>query len=114
MSDTSIDKIHRGHARGARNANWKGGRSLEPGEIPHHIDGNKQNNAPENIQVVPSRSAHRTEHRRADSNLRPPGAANPVVPCACGCGATFATFDASGRPRRFVTGHNAGKRKVTP
>jgi hypothetical protein len=28
------------------------------------------------------------------------------VACACGCGATFSLYDAIGRPRRYVSGHN--------
>jgi hypothetical protein len=29
-----------------------------------------------------------------------------MIQCACGCGAAFETPDRSGRPRRFVSGHN--------
>lgn len=31
---------------------------------------------------------------------------NPVVTCACGCGAMFEQMDEDSRPRRFVVGHN--------
>jgi len=34
------------------------GRYLEPSEIVHHLDGNKQNNEPENLQVYKSNSEH--------------------------------------------------------
>lgn len=34
------------------------GRSLLPGEVVHHIDGNKRNNDPRNIRIFDSQSAH--------------------------------------------------------
>lgn len=82
------------------------GRRLHPHELVHHIDHDKQNNAPANLRVEPSRAYHRFEHRRLGSNLRLPGEVNPTVPCACGCGTVLERFDESGRPRRFVSGHN--------
>lgn len=87
-------------------AEVKLGRRLRPREIVHHVDGDKQNNAPENLEVHPNGASHRAEHRRTGCPLRRPGQQNPLRRCACGCGAEFLTFDRAGRPRRFVSGHN--------
>lgn len=86
-------------------AEEKLGRRLRRDEVPHHRDGNKQNNHPDNIEVV-TRSQHGAVHRRAGKRLRNPGEINPMVACACGCGARFRLFDGTGRPRRYVSGHN--------
>jgi hypothetical protein len=83
------------------------GRRLEPGEVPHHKNGVKTDNRPENIAVV-SRALHGVHHRKPESKrLRMPGEDNPMILCACGCGTALARYDVSGRPRRFISGHNA-------
>jgi hypothetical protein len=89
-------------------AEQKLGRRLLPGEIPHHINGVKTDNRPENIDVVASIFDHLVKHRRHNTGRRLPQEPNPTVACACGCGQSLARFDAWGRPRRFVTGHNTG------
>lgn len=86
------------------------GRSLLPGEIVHHKDGDKANNDPSNLEVKPSRAHHQAEHRTRDSGRRLPDEPNPMVTCECGCGEAFSKFDASGRTRRFVSGHNIQSR----
>lgn len=91
-------------------AERKLGRRLRKGEIPHHIDGNPQNNSPENIEVMRSAWHHRAEHRTSGKWRRNPGERNPMVMCACGCGARFRRFDALNRARRFVAGHNLLRR----
>jgi hypothetical protein len=93
-------------------AEEKLGRRLAPGEQVHHVDHNKQNNDPSNLEVKSSRADHALEHRKR-GDLRRPGQPNPVVCCGCGCGVSFAQFDATGRPRKFVTGHNLRSRRVS-
>lgn len=44
-------------------AEQKIGRPLKPGEIVHHIDGNKRNNSPDNLEVM-TQSEHIREHLR--------------------------------------------------
>ncbi len=45
-------------------AEEKIGRKLLPGEVVHHIDGNRLNNTPANLEVLPSQSEHAREHSR--------------------------------------------------
>jgi hypothetical protein len=86
-------------------ATQKIGRPLLPGEIIHHINGDKQDNRPDNIEVMPSIKHHMAHHRKR-ADLRDPDAPNPLVLCACGCGTQFPRYDTENRPRRFVSGHN--------
>lgn len=87
-------------------AEQKLGRKLKKEEQIHHADGNRQNNDPDNIEVMPSRFHHFVKHRKKDNGRRLPKQHNQIVACKCGCGQSFRKFDKSGRPRRFVSGHN--------
>lgn len=87
-------------------AEQKLGRRLTPEEIAHHDDENKSNNAPDNIEPLPSKAHHAAAHRRVALNNRMPGESNVTIKCACGCGTDMQKFDGEGRPRRFVSGHN--------
>lgn len=87
-------------------AQEKAGRPLVKGEIAHHRNEIKADNAPTNIELCATQWEHRALHRTAGRALRNPGEANPIVECACGCGQSFETFDSENRLRRFISGHN--------
>lgn len=91
-------------------AEKKIGRRLLPGEIVHHVDENKQNNKPENIEVISSIAEHKVHHRKnADRKL--PTEINPLILCECGCGESLLKYDTLGRPRHYQHGHSWRKGK---
>ncbi|KKL16807.1 hypothetical protein LCGC14_2491880 [marine sediment metagenome] len=84
-------------------AEKKLGRFLKKGELIHHIDGDRQNNAPENIIVNKSIAHHKMYHRK-NNKLRRPDELNITISCLCGCGVKFKEYDNNNRPRRFARG----------
>lgn len=81
-------------------------RQLAPGEIAHHDNEIRVDNAPTNIIPVASTALHRLKHRKPGSKLRLPDEPNVEVTCSCGCGQCLSKYDALGRPRRYISGHN--------
>jgi HNH endonuclease len=77
------------------------GRRLQTGEEVHHVNGDKGDNRPENLELMGNRAEHVLRHRKR-RELRVPGEENPTISCICGCGVTGLKYDESGRPRRWL------------
>ena len=82
-------------------AEQKIGRRLRKGEQVHHIDGDRQNNHPDNLHVCANKGEHVEAEGKHNPLTRRPGEANPYIACACGCGKKFRKYDLQGRPRRY-------------
>jgi len=87
-------------------------RRLVPKEAVHHINGIKDDNRPENIEVLPTRAHHMVLHRKRVSSRRNPGESDCLMSCKCGCGERFNRFDKWGRRREYVSGHNTAMRNT--
>lgn len=83
------------------------GRPLLRREIVHHINQVRADNAPENLELMPSRWHHNAHHRRLSTPRQEPGQANELVACACGCGEQIWRFNKHHVEVRFVSGHNS-------
>jgi hypothetical protein len=55
------------------------GRSLRAGEVVHHIDGNKLNNDPANLQLFASQAEHARHHGGGPRSCGVPGCGRPYV-----------------------------------
>jgi len=80
------------------------GTMLNADEVTHHRNERKADNVPANLEVLNSHAEHAVRHR-VRTDLKTPGDPNPIIACACGCGAHFNKYDQWNRPRRYVAGH---------
>lgn len=94
----------RGYAYEHRLKAWEAGQEVE-GKRVHHEDEIKTNNDLKNLSPL-TPAWHGVAHRTTGINKQLPGEPNPLIECACGCGATFEKYDPHKRPRRFISGHN--------
>ena len=90
------------------------GRFLKKQEIVHHKDGDKKNNKPSNLVVCKNIAEHKLLHRK-NKDMRKPNEKNIFIECACGCGGKMRKYDSSGRPRKYLVGHQRkGKLSYDP
>ena len=87
------------------------GRRLHRTELVHHINGDKLDNRPENLEIV-SISWHKLRHRKT-SGRRTPQERNQLIICKCGCGQSLLKFDNTSRPRQYIAGHSWRKGKFS-
>jgi hypothetical protein len=71
----------------------------------HHVNRDRSDNRPENLEVYGSQAEHLVKHRSPRSRRRKPGEGNPAISCSCGCGETLTRFDQFGNPRSCVFAH---------
>lgn len=86
------------------------GRKLGSKEVVHHKNGDKTDNRPENLELYVNNATHMHCHAEDPSALRPPGAKNEMVPCACGCGGLRREFGSDGYRDRYIRGHHLKRR----
>jgi hypothetical protein len=92
------------------------GRPILDTEEVHHRNENKSDNSATNLYVAGNHAEHALHHRSSQGPwraVRLPGEPNPMIECACGCGALFLKYDKVNRERRYVFGWHARGRRGT-
>lgn len=74
--------------------------------IVHHKDGDRQNNNPNNLELI-TRSKHSSMHNRtSETTTKLKDDPNPEIFCKCGCKQIRLKYDNRNRPRMYIIGHH--------
>jgi hypothetical protein len=80
------------------------GRKINDHEEVHHVNGSRDDNRPENLEIK-TKHEHRSLKATRD-DLRKEFEDNVEIECACGCGGKLLKYDKQGRPRKYILGHH--------
>lgn len=103
LRESDVSEIRRLAASGTPIGDMAAKFGLHRSQVSRIINGRKWKHSYEGPEIPKKSSPKKRDWTRKQ------GDPNPSAVCACGCGKSFDQYDQWGRPRRFISGHNAKK-----